>query len=66
MIPERSAQRVKICRRCKAAKVRPSWTCRGCGAICCEHLCGLKSMSSGGDGKFTAIASCSVCRLRKK
>lgn len=58
---------VKICRRCKATKAKAGWTCRGCGALCCEHLCGLKSMSGGGDPeKIIALASCSTCRLRTK
>ena len=65
MTPESRA--VKVCRRCKSAKAKPGWTCRGCGALCCEHLCGLKTLSGAGDdGKITALASCSACRLRKK
>lgn len=40
----------KICKRCQREGLRhsrverffPRWTCRSCGATCCEHLCGYK------------------------
>lgn len=40
----------KICFRCQRDGLRHSrverffarWTCRSCGAACCEHLCGCK------------------------
>jgi hypothetical protein len=35
--PRAKVKRCHLGRRCP-----PVWTCRGCGAKCCEHLCGLK------------------------
>ena len=43
--------RMKRCRRCPKG---PLWRCRSCGALCCEHLCGLKKM----DG----TATCGSCK----
>src|SRR5689334_23176197 len=33
----------KICTACRNARITPAtWTCRRCGAVCCEHRCGNK------------------------
>jgi hypothetical protein len=56
---------VKCCRRCREAGQRASWECRGCGARCCEHLCGQKSVS-GGPEEPTRLAICTGCRISKK
>ena len=50
----------KICRRCQSAarakrKKAPTWTCRACGASCCEHLCGYKSAD-----RFATCGSCAT------
>ena len=34
--------KTKVCVRCTNAKITPSWTCRVCSALCCEHLCSFK------------------------
>jgi hypothetical protein len=47
-VPKRP--KAKKCRRCR----RAPWTCRSCGAKCCEHLCALK--------KPDGTASCSKCQ----
>lgn len=54
--------KVKFCAACerdyrihhRVSRFFPRWTCRGCGAVCCEHMCSLKQ----GDA-----ASCGNCQM---
>jgi hypothetical protein len=48
--------KVKKCVQCKHVDTRATWACRACGAICCEHKCGLKWL----DG----MATCTTCLLK--
>ncbi len=45
----------KKCTRCRQKGRRATWRCRDCGAYCCQHLCGFKTM----DG----TATCGKCNL---
>jgi hypothetical protein len=39
----RTVRAKKICQRCVASRRAAPWTCRGCGADCCEHKVRNKS-----------------------
>lgn len=57
----------KVCHACKGDRMR--WTCRRCGAICCEHRCSNKTQGLNVDKANSSsvtryrIATCGACRI---